>query len=251
MKEFKIDELTVKVFDNRELMGQAAAADFQQNMQILNSKDEIRIIFASAPSQSDMLESLLKYDNIAWDKVNAFHMDEYIGLDKDSSQNFGWFIRTKLLDKAGVEKANYIDSMAEDIAEECTRYGKLVTEKNIDIVCLGIGENGHLAFNDPPYSKFNEFYPMKMVRLEDVCRQQQVNDGCFESIDLVPKHAVSLTIPTLMGGDKLICVVPGTQKARAVHDALKGPITEDCPASILRRHKNAVLYLDKDSASKL
>lgn len=247
-KSIKADRLSVKIYDSRKAMGVAAAADVAAKIkEVAAKKGEVNMIFASAPSQNEFLAGLLADKDIPWNKVNTFHMDEYINLDKDAPQGFGNFIRDRLWGKVNLKSANYLNGNAADPAEECKRYGELIKAHPIDIVCMGIGENGHLAFNDPGVAKFGDTEAVKVVTLDEVCRQQQVNDGCFASLDLVPKHALSLTIPTLTDNGYLYCIVPAKTKARAVYDTVKGFVTELVPATILRTKSTATLYLDPDS----
>jgi glucosamine-6-phosphate deaminase len=247
-KTFKADRLTVKIYDSRKAMGQAAAEDVAAKIkEIAKEKGEVNMIFASAPSQNEFLAGLLADKDIPWEKVNTFHMDEYIKLDKDAPQGFGNFIRDALWGKVNLKSANYLNGNAPDLAAECKRYTDLLKANPVDIVCMGIGENGHLAFNDPGIAKFGDTQAVKVVVLDEVCRQQQVNDGCFASLDLVPTHALSLTIPSLVDRGYLFCIVPAKTKARAVVETVKGYVTELIPASILRTKDKATLYLDPDS----
>ena len=207
------------------------------------------MIFAAAPSQNDVLKALVEDKEIEWNRVNAYHMDEYIGLDKSASQGFGNFLKAHIFDLVDFKSVNYIDIATTDPEAEAQRYGKLLTENPTDIVIMGIGENGHIAFNDPPVADFKDKKAVKAVTLDEICRNQQVNDGCFNKIEEVPKTAITLTVPTLFAGDYLFCIVPAKTKAKAVRATLNDDINEKCPATILRRHKNAVLYLDSDSSS--
>lgn len=205
------------------------------------------MIFAAAPSQNEFLASLIDEPGLDWSRVTAFHMDEYLGLPADAPQRFGNFLRARLFNRVHPGVVHFIDS-ASETAAECARYGALLRAAPIDIVCLGIGENGHIAFNDPPVADFDDPDMVKPVELDLPCKEQQVHDGCFATIADVPNHALTLTIPMLLSGAYLSCVVPGTAKRRAIRDTLHGPITTACPASILRRHPACVLYLDRDSA---
>ena len=209
------------------------------------------MIFAAAPSQNEVLKALATDADIPWNRVNAFHMDEYIGLSADAPQGFGNFLKSRIFGIANFKSVNYIDISAVDTQKECIRYTKLLKENPTDIVVMGIGENGHIAFNDPPVADFNDKEMVKPVALDEICRNQQVNDGCFAVIDDVPKTAITLTVPTLFAGDYLFCIVPAASKANAVRATVCDAISEKCPATILRRHKNAVLYLDSDSSSLL
>ena len=251
MKSFKKDNLSVTIMPTRAEMGDVAAKDIHDEMlALLSVKDEINMIFAAAPSQNDVLASLVTYDDIDWTRVNAFHMDEYIGLATDlKEKSFSTYLTDHIFGKLPFKSVNLIDSTATDSEKECARYSKLLKENPTDIVVMGIGENGHIAFNDPWIAKFDDEEVVKVVPLDEVCRQQQVNDGCFASIDLVPTHAISLTCPTLAAGGALFCIVPAPTKAAAVKRTLEGEINEDCPATILRKHKKACLYLDDDSSA--
>lgn len=251
MKTLKKDKLLVEIYENRTLMGEAAARDIKAKIaELLEESQEINMIFAAAPSQNDVLKSLVDDKEIEWNRVNAYHMDEYIGLDKDAPQGFGNFLKDHIFGLVPFKSVNYIDITATDPEKEAERYGKLLEENPTDIVIMGIGENGHIAFNDPPVADFKDKKTVKPVKLDEVCRQQQVNDGCFESIDKVPTHAMTLTVPTLVKAPYLFCIVPAPTKAKAVYETLNGSIDEHCPASVLRTHDNAKLYLD-DQSSKL
>ena len=191
----------------------------------------------------------MKEDDIDWSRINAFHMDEYIGLPDEAPQRFGNFLKDRIFGKRNFKSVNYISGNAKDIEAECERYTALLKKYPVHLVCLGIGENAHIAFNDPGVADFNDKRLIKTAKLDEVCRHQQVNDGCFDSIDKVPTHAVTLTIPTLVAPEYVFCIVPAPTKAKAVHTMLNGEIGEYCPCTILRRHSNAVLYTDNDSFS--
>ena len=252
MKALKVDKLNVKIFDTRAEMGADAALDIKNTFcELLSKKETINVIFAAAPSQNDVLKSLAEDKDIEWGRINAYHMDEYIGLEKTAPQGFGNFLREHIFGLAPFRSVNYIDCSAKDPDAEAARYAKLLEENPTDVVILGIGENGHIAFNDPPVADFNDKVLVKPVKLDEICRNQQVNDGCFAKIDDVPTHALSLTVPALVKAPYLFCIVPAPTKAWAVKETLTGSIDEHCPASILRLQDNATLYLDKDSASLL
>ena len=249
MKEFFVDKLKVKVFENRVLMGADAALDIKNKiLELLSDKEEINMIFAAAPSQNDVLKSLVEDSSIEWNRVNAYHMDEYIGLDKDAPQGFGNFLKAHIFGLVPFKSVNYIDISTDNPESEADRYAKLLAENPTDIVVMGIGENGHIAFNDPPVADFNDKRWVKPVELDSICRNQQVNDGCFKSIDEVPTHALTLTVPTLVKAPWLFCIVPAPTKANAVYNTVNGEIGEACPATILRTQENAILYLEPDSA---
>ena len=249
MKCFQTDKLTVKVFPTRAEMGSCAAQEICYAIQnLLAQKEEINMIFAAAPSQNEVLYALATDKEIEWNRVNAYHMDEYIGLDKDAPQGFGNFLRRAIFEIAPFKTVNCIDSTATDPDAEAERYGALLAANPTDIVVMGIGENGHIAFNDPPVADFKDEKIVKPVKLDEICRNQQVNDGCFKSIDEVPTHALTLTVPTLVKAPWLFCIVPAPTKANAVYNTVNGEIGEACPATILRTQENAILYLEPDSA---
>ncbi|MDR2815991.1 MAG: glucosamine-6-phosphate deaminase [Proteiniphilum sp.] len=244
--------LKVKIFHDREEMGKEAAANVSDTIrQLLKDNEEINIIFAAAPSQSDFMKELITDKRIRWEKINAFHMDEYIGLEKDAPQGFGNFLRKRIFDKVPFKSVHYINGLSENLSEECDRYAGLLNQYPVDIVCLGIGENGHIAFNDPPVADFNDPKLVKVVELEMACRQQQVNENLFSGIELVPTHAVTVTIPALLNAEYMFCMAPAKNKAKAVYRTLNDEISEKCPATILRTKEDAILYLDEESASFL
>ena len=246
------EDLGAEIYHDRNMLGKAAADDVADTIQrLLKEKNFIRMIFAAAPSQNELLSELIKNEKIEWSRITAFHMDEYLGLNKNAPQAFGQFLRDRIFDKVPFHKIHYLGTEDTNYDLVCKDYEELLKEEQIDIVCMGIGENGHIAFNDPPYAKFDDKQWVKIVELDKVSRQQQVNDGCFAKFDDVPVNAVTLTIPALLSGNYLFVVVPGKTKAKAVKESLLGPVTENCPASILRKHKNAKLYLDVDSSALL
>lgn len=252
MKEFKVDSLKVKILDTRLEMGKAAAADIRARiLELLATKEYINIIFAAAPSQNETLAALLEYHDIDFTRINAFHMDEYVGLDKNAPQRFGNFLAEHIFSHKPFRSVNYIDP-SNTVEAECARYTKLLTDYPTDIVVLGIGENGHIAFNDPGVADFNDSVMIKAVELDEVCRMQQVNDGCFAKLSDVPTHALTLTVPTLVKASSLFCSVPAKTKAWAVKETLTtNNIDEHCPATVMRCHSDATLYCDSDSASML
>jgi len=248
--EFLKDKMMVKIYGTRDEMGKAASIDIAEKInELLSVKEEINMIFAAAPSQNDMLYHLCARDDINWERINAFHMDEYIGLNPDAVQCFSNFLKKYIFDLKPFKSINLINAGAQDAEEEAKRYAKLLSEYPVDIVCMGIGENGHIAFNDPHVADFNDKETVKIVSLDEVCRNQQVNDGCFEKIDDVPKYALTLTIPTLVSAKYNFCVVPAKTKAEAVKNTVLGEISEKCPATVLRNKDNAILYCDKESSS--
>ncbi|MEH6679791.1 MAG: 6-phosphogluconolactonase [Sediminicola sp.] len=212
-------------------------------VKLQREQDSIRIIFAAAPSQDTMLDYLAASTAIEWDRITAFNMDEYLDLPKGAPQLFSKYLETNLFNKVPLKRAFTIDPHS-DAQTEIQRYSSLIKEGPIDIVCLGIGENGHIAFNDPPVADFEDPQTLKVVELDEECRTQQVNDLCFETLGQVPKRALTLTVPTLMNGANLFCVVVGENKSLAVKNTLMGPVSTTCPASILTTHPNCHYYFD-------
>jgi glucosamine-6-phosphate deaminase len=252
MLTFCAGQITVVVESDRQSLGIAAArraADVVKS--VLEREERARIVFAAAPSQNEMLTALIAMPGIDWSRVEAFHMDEYIGLPSHAPQLFGTYLMERIFSKVGIGAIHLMDGQAPDPGAECARYALLLQERPADLVCLGIGENGHLAFNDPPVADFNDPALVKVVELDEACRRQQVHDGCFPSMAEVPRFAMTLTIPALMRAFCLNAAVPGPNKAEAVRRTIEGPIAHSCPASILRTHPYASLFLDTDSASRL
>lgn len=244
--------MTHEIYADRQLMGTSAAAKAAARIRILLAEQElVNIIFAAAPSQNEFLAALVQQPDIDWKRVNAFHMDEYVGLDDAAPQRFGRFLEERIFKKLPFNVVNYLNGNAGTPDEECERYAALLKEFKVDVVCMGIGENSHIAFNDPHVADFSDSVLVKKVTLDEACRQQQVNDGCFATLKDVPVHALTLTVPALMQARYIFCVVPGPTKAQAVKHTLCSEMSERYPATILRTHENAVLFLDKDSASLL
>jgi glucosamine-6-phosphate deaminase len=244
----KVDKLHAKVYVDRAALGRAAAGEVAAKLRELLVKQPVSVIFAAAQSQNEFLENLVAAKGIDWPRVTAFHMDEFIGLPGTAPQSFGRWLRDRLFRKVMPGKVHYLDGMAKDLDQECARYSALLRESPADLACMGIGENGHLAYNDPPFADFNDPRSVKRVEIDRASRQQQVNEGCFEALEAVPKTAITLTIPALLSAPWIYCMVPGDRKAQAVKRTLEGAVASECPATILRRHERAILYLDRDSS---
>lgn len=244
MNEFA---LNIHRYADRRQMGQHAASDIAQAIrQRLAHQPEVRMIFAAAPSQAETLAALREVKDIDWRRVTAFHMDEYLDLAPDAPQRFGQWLTQHLFGHLPFKAVHLLTP--DQGAQSCIEgYTRLLAEAPVDIAVMGIGVNGHLAFNDPPVGDFNDPQQVKVVELEQTCRQQQVDDRCFARLDEVPTHAVTLTIPCLLAADKIFCVVPGAAKREAVHRTLYEAISTGCPSSILRTHPCCALYLDADS----
>ncbi|MEG0693380.1 MAG: 6-phosphogluconolactonase [Oscillospiraceae bacterium] len=247
-----IKSLMLKKFDTRKQLGITSAEDVYQTIKkLFEKKDTINMIFAAAPSQLDFIENFCCDKRIDFSRINAYHMDEYIGLPNEAPQGFGQFLKTYLFSKANFKSVNYINGNSDNLEAECDRYAELLKDNCPDIVCLGIGENGHIAFNDPDVAEFNDAKAVKVVELDAICRQQQVNDKCFNVIDEVPKKALTLTIPTLVHAEYHFCIVPSEKKAEAVYKTFHNAIDETCPATILRKCDNIIFYVDSDSGKLL
>ena len=250
IKTITTEKLTTEVYETRAQMGKAAAeAAAAAINEVIAKKGSANVIFAAAPSQNEMLENLLKQD-IDFTRINAYHMDEYAGLSIEDEQSFARYLSDHVFSLAPFASVNYIPAKG-DPDESCAKYAALLSANRPDVVCMGIGENGHIAFNDPPVADFNDTKLIKKVELDQICRMQQVHDGCFPELDAVPKYALTLTVPALMQADYLICTVPAATKANAVEAMLTGEYGEVCPATALRRHSGAKMFLDKDSAAKV
>ena len=247
-----MNALEVCRYSDRQTMGEAAAQLVSESIRAaVRERGEARVIFACAPSQDEFLAALVRSD-LDWSSVVVFHMDEYVGLAAEHPQSFRSYLRGHLLARISRPKSvHLIAGDADDSARECERYAALLSAKPIDLACMGIGENGHLAFNDPPVADFADSQLVKRVELDRACREQQVHDGCFSTLSGVPTHALTLTIPALLGARAISCVVPGERKSQAVRDTLRGEITTACPASILRTHPRTTLHIDSAAASLL
>lgn len=244
VKSWTVGASNIMAFDSRDAMACAAAgAIARQIKKVAQTKSVVRIIFAAAPSQTETLSKLCDMDDIPWGQITAFHMDDYLDIAPEAPQRFANWLETHLFSKVGFGSVHRIASSGTP-EEICNAYAALLCEAPIDIVCLGIGVNGHIAFNDPPVADFDDPQRVKVVELDDVCRQQQVDDDCFAKYSDVPTHAVTLTIPALTSADAMFCVVPGAHKKAAIKAALEGPISISCPASILRKHRNSFIFLD-------
>ena len=251
MREFRADEMKVVIHDDRQSMGEAAARQAGDALVAeITEKGKAAAIFACAPSQLDCLSALRIMPGIRWDRVTVFHMDEYIGMPETHPESFRRFLLRELISHVKPAAFHGIRGEAEDPGAELARYTSLVEEAKPVLCVLGIGENGHLAFNDPP-ADFETAKTIHMVELDEKCRLQQVGEGHFPSLAETPARAYSLTVPALLKPKVVVGVVPGPKKAEAVRNALEGPVTPLCPSSILRTRANVTLYLDNGSAALL
>ena len=249
IKEFIKDKLKVSVYDTNKEMGAAAANDAALELIRLQANlNEINIMFAAAKSQISMLDILCTNKAIDFSKVNAFHMDEYAGLSADNPSSLAYYLTSRHLDKLNLKGIYFMNDENASYDEVCLKYAEILKAHPLDICFLGIGDNGHLAFNEPHIADFNETSWVRMVEIDDISKIQQVNAGNFPTVQDVPSLAYTVTIPVLLSAKRKFCVAPGKEKAKAVHMTLTGEITKECPASILRQDENTHLYLDKESA---
>jgi glucosamine-6-phosphate deaminase len=240
-REYK---LPVRRFPTRREMGATAAADISDFLRAkMRANGQVRVIFAAADSQRDMLESLIADQSLDWSGVTGFHMDEYIGLGPGSPQRLGAWLKRELTDRVKIGAFHWI-SPERGVEAAIAEYEHLLAAVPIDAVCLGIGVNGHLAFNEPHVADFKDKVAVKTLELDPVSCQQQVDEGNFHSVTEMPKTAITLTVPCLLSGERLFCVVPGKVKRPALARTLRGPISEECPASALRLHPRCTVYSD-------
>jgi glucosamine-6-phosphate deaminase len=250
-QQFSTDRLEVRVFTDKAAAG-AAGAEIAAGI-IRNEMERAgraAVVFASAVSQDPFLAAL-RAQEIDWTRLTAFHMDEYAGMSAGHPASFRRFLRDRLFDHVPVAAFHQLDGEAADAAAECERYAGLLRQAGPCLVIMGIGENGHLAFIDPPVCDFADPRDVRPVDLDEVCRMQQVHDGAFSRLDEVPPRALSLTVPFFLRVPRALVFVNGEHKSAAVRAALEGPVEEACPASALRRHPSAILFLDPAAASKL
>lgn len=251
LKQLTRGRLTAFIYADRSAMGAAAVeAGVAALRRALAERETINVMFAAAPSQEEVLQGLLRAD-VDWTRVNACHMDDYVGLPADAPQRFSNFLRTRLFDRLPFRSVNCMRPVLtlEEAEEEAVRYDAFLRSSPLDVCFMGAGENGHIAFNDPPVADFHDERWVKVVALDTTCRKQQVHDGCFERLDQVPTHAMTVTIPALFSAQEIICTIPAATKAAAVRDILTAPVSTACPATILATHPAAVLFLDADAAS--
>jgi glucosamine-6-phosphate deaminase len=248
----QIDQLLVSVYATNEALGAAAAAEAAEIIRdAVATRRVANIIIATGNSQLTFLTALRALPGVPWGAVNVFHMDEYVNLPPGHTASFPAFLRRHLLDHVRVKAFFPVPGETADTEAACREYEALLRDHPADLCALGIGENGHLAFNDPPYADFADPVWVKVVALDERSRRQQVGEGHFQGLNEVPTHAITVTIPALLSAKRVLAIVPEARKAQAVAQSLLGPITEDCPASILRHMPHAHLFLDSESAGAL
>ena len=251
-ESFKVDSLSVRIHKDTMALAEAVSAEVQSYLQeVLARKGSASVMLATGTSQIEFLSRLVERGGIDWSRVTLFHMDEYLGIDSAHPASFRRYLRERVEELLHPWVFHYLEGDSPLPLAECERYSRLLQENPIDLCCLGIGENGHLAFNDPPVADFNDPYWVKVVKLDKACKQQQVSEGHFPDLESVPPYAMTVTIPGLCAAKRMICIAPETRKAEAVRDALQGPVSTACPASILRNQGHASLELDPASAKLL
>lgn len=250
-RQFEVEGIKVQVYADREALGLAAAKFVAGRLrQALAKRGDANIVLATGASQHEFIAAFRQEQGIDWSSVTAFHLDEYLGISENHPASFRRYLHERLFDRLTFDAVYLLKGDAADPVRECRRYASLLDAKTIDIACIGIGQNAHLAFNDPP-ADFNSLELVHVVTLDEACRDQQVREGHFAEIGDVPPKALSLSVPAILSANTISCVVPDRRKAEAIRCALEGPISPDCPASALRKHRDCHLYLDVDSASLL
>jgi len=251
MKVFTIDKLKVAIYDEPISMGKASADFVEEKLtEAIKQNGTANLILATGASQFSFLEAL-KEQEIDWQHITVFHLDEYKGISDQHPASFRKYLKERILDVVVPKKIYFLNGDAEDLEEEMETYSAALRAHPIDVACIGIGENGHIAFNDPPVADFNDPKLVKLVTLDDACRNQQLGEGWFPTFEDVPEQALTLTITAIMQCKVISCVVPDSRKAKAVYNTLYEKVSTNCPASILRTHTNAKLFLDKGSASMM
>lgn len=252
IRTFQADQLAVRVYPSQNEMSTDVAHIVHDHLvTTIEQQGSAAAIMATGNSQIQFLEKLVALGGVDWSTVTLFHMDEYLGITGDHSASFRKYMRERVESRVKPKAFHYLTGEADLPLDECTRYSDLLKAQPIDLCCLGIGENGHLAFNDPHVANLEDPYWVKLVRLDDECKMQQVNENHWPSLEAVPPYAYTLTIPALLSAKKIICVAPEKRKAKAVKATLQGPISAECPASALRNTPQATLFLDDDSTELL
>ena len=252
IKTFEADSLPVRVYAGQTELSQDVARIAQRYLKdTLATRGSAAAILATGNSQIKFLDELIRLGGVDWSKITLFHMDEYLGISADHKASFRRYMRERVESRVKPRAFHYLEGDALMPIDECERYTKLLQAQPIDLCCLGVGENGHIAFNDPPVANFTDKRSVNIVALDEKCRLQQVGEGHFTGMDAVPQYALTLTIPMLCSAKKMLCIAPEKRKAQAIKDALQGPISTACPASILRRQAHCTLFADQDSTSLL
>jgi len=243
--------MNIQIFRSKQELGQAAAADAARIIrQAITERGRAYLIAATGASQFEFLDALAREPDIDWAKTTFFHLDEYVGLPESHPASFRKYLKERIVDRVHPGVFNFVDGEAADPASECRRVGDLISSCTIDAAFVGIGENGHLAFNDPP-ADFDTEDPYIVVQLDEACRRQQLGEGWFSSLEEVPRKAISMSIRQILKSASILCIVPDKRKAKAVKDSLEDEVGPNHPASVLQQHPRTIIYLDTDSASLL
>jgi len=243
--------MDIQIFNSKQELGRAAAEDAARIIrQAISKRGRAYLIAATGASQFEFLDALVRYPDIDWSKITFFHLDEYVGLPESHPASFRKYLKERIVNLVHPGVFNFVDGEAPDAASECRRVGDLISSCTIDVAFVGIGENGHLAFNDPPANFITE-EPYIVVQLDEACRRQQLGEGWFSSLEQVPRTAISMSIRQILKSANILCIVPDKRKAKAVKDSLEGEVGPSHPASVLQQHPRTTIYLDPDSASLL
>lgn len=252
VESFEVGKLKVEVHPNRKAAGVAAAKATAEALKHLAAKSKnFGVIFATGASQVETLKALTTIPDLPWNQVEGFHMDDYVGLALDHPASFRGYLQERLVGRVAMHSFAFIDGLAPDPEQTCRNYAAKLRDANPQLCLLGIGENGHLAFNDPGEADFNDSLDVKIVHLDEPCRRQQAAEGWFKSVDEIPKTAITLTMPTLFRVPKLILSVLGARKGDIVRRTFEDPIGTDCPATILRTHPDATIFMDREAAAQV
>ena len=247
-----IDSLVAQIYETEEKLSLGAAKIGQEYLEeLLQNQDEVTILLATGNSQLKFLDLLIASQKIDWSRINLLHLDEYLGIEEKNPASFRFYLHERVEKRINPKSFNYLIGDALEPLEECHRYSKLLKKQPIDLCCLGVGINGHLAFNEPQVAKFNDPRWVKIVKLDQQTRWGQVHQGHFPTFEEVPKYALTVTIPTILSAKKIICLAIGKNKTEIIKEMLQGDISTQCPASVLRQHSDATLFLDKQSAKLL
>ncbi|MBD2343149.1 glucosamine-6-phosphate deaminase [Anabaena subtropica] len=251
-KFFRVDHLSVQIYKSETDMAEDVATIVREYLQsVLQQKDTAAVLLATGNSQLKFLDALIALGDVDWSKITLFHLDEYLGITADHPASFRRYMQERVEKRVIPRQFHYIKGDTLEPLAECDRYTKLLQAQAIDLCCLGIGENGHLAFNDPSVANFQDPYSVKLVKLDPMNRQQQVNTGQFPNLDSVPQYAFTVTLPLICSAKKIFCLAPEQRKAQVIKQMLQGSISTNCPASVLRQQPQATLFLDMNSANLL
>ncbi len=250
-RKLHVADLKISIYQDAQSMGKAAADFVAKSLnKTIAEKANANLILATGASQFSFLEAL-KEREIDWQKITVFHLDEYKGISDRHPASFRKYLKERILDEVAPKKIHFLNGDADNLEKEMNNYAEQLKIHPIDIACIGIGENGHIAFNDPPVADFKDPKWVKLVTLDEDCRNQQLGEGWFPTFEDVPKEALTLTIPAIMHSKTISCVVPDARKSNAIYNTLYAEISTKCPATILRTHPNTSLFLDDAAASRI